>query len=456
MIVIVGGGPVGLATACLLERYGLATTVVERRDVREMHAKAIVLWHGALTTLQAIGVRADVSNASEPLLNASYYSHARKIAAVDLAGFARVGLPGPISLPQPALEKILERRYTALGGTLVRGHAVRDLREASNCLIVSLSGRESLAGDFVIGADGLRSFVRKAVGIAQDERQYNEVFFLADGAGGVPIQSAAEYHMGPEVSAVRVALPHERSRVFLKMSTKTAHSLGIAGAPRRLGHDEARDLIARTPYAGFALDQIESSSTFSVQKALARSFEAWGGRVFLTGDAAHVHSPAGGQGLNLGLQDARSLAWRLAYAVHTKDDSHLSEYARPRRENARRVIRTTDLQTRAWSTRPPIATVRDHVIARLAQEPTKALRRLSQLDESTTGVSAGVVGSLGIEAVRPAVESIVRRDEPWRLLTLSDAPGAASPDHLIDCMRQRGVSSMTIHPDLTTSRIERT
>jgi 3-(3-hydroxy-phenyl)propionate hydroxylase len=205
---------------------------------------------------------------------------------------------------------------------------------------------------YLIGCDGAGSTVRRQLGLPFEGSMYGHTFMLTDARVDGPLRhDAVHYFCSPRGVVVMIGLPGGRFRVF------TSAPLGLLDT----GPDLAllQQLVDERGPGGLRLFDDAWTSTFEVHARHAERYRV--GRVFLAGDAAHIHSPAGGQGLNTGVGDAHNLAWKLAL-VHrgAVDLSVLDTYEVERAHVARSVIRLSDQQTRAWlTTRAPQIALRD-------------------------------------------------------------------------------------------------
>ncbi|TDC78868.1 FAD-dependent monooxygenase [Streptomyces hainanensis] len=349
-VAIVGAGPTGLVAACELLRHGIRVRLIDARPSPSAHSKALLLWPRSMDVLDRLGVAPEAAGKAIPLRRFSYYSSGRPVARIDFDATTV-----PQCLPQRSTEEVLTSLLHSLGGTVERGHRLVELdqRPAGVRLVThdQEGAAHTLTANWVIGADGAHSTVRDLLGIEFVGATYPNAFMLVDafatarrrGAGGELLaRDIAHYYQSPGGVLVVVPLPDGRSRFFVN-------------APD--GHQTAslellQDLVERRGPGGVDLADPEWISTFEVHHRLVTRMR--GGRCFLAGDAAHIHSPAGGQGLNTGLQDAHNLAWKLAAVITGRaGPALLDTYHRERHAVARQVVRDTDIQTRAWLVSAP-------------------------------------------------------------------------------------------------------
>ncbi|MFB7595865.1 FAD-dependent monooxygenase [Streptomyces sp. NPDC056160] len=356
-VLVVGAGPTGLLAACELLRRGVRVRVVDRAPQPVRAPKALSLWPRALDILQDVGVLDGIRDASQRIDAFSYFSDGHPVAsfgfAEDLASR---------TLPQHETERLLTERLHALGGKVERGVRLLGFDESdpagpieatdqvTSILEHADGGVERAHTPFVIGADGARSAVRGQLGTGFEGSTYEMAFALTDTHvdGALPADEI-RYYQSPTGTLVIVPMPRG---VFRLLAVMPGGRSGI-DVPTMQG------IVDERGPRGVRITRPVWQTVFRVHARRATEFQR--GRVFLMGDAAHVHSPAGGQGMNNGLQDAHNLGWKLAAVVHGRSPaSLLLSYGPERVEATRRIVRDTDLQTRAWMVEHPAAVrVRD-------------------------------------------------------------------------------------------------
>ncbi|MRH92357.1 oxygenase [Nocardia sp. SYP-A9097] len=437
-VVIVGAGPVGLMLACELARRDVPHLVVERRSQLSTQPKALALWNGAIEAMLRAGVDRREFGEGIALRGGSYWSRGRQIATIDFAGLRETGTLGPIVLPQPEVERILLNRYRDLGGEVHWDSSVTHIDATGDTATVSTTcaaGELDISCRWVVGADGSRSTVRTHAGIAFDGDSYPEDFVLADAVLAEPgLDAEVQYHLGPQGTLVVVPLPHGMHRVFLCRPDQPDRD---SETPRI---ETINETLAHWGLDRFRIAEAEWTSQFRVHRRVAADYIR--GRAVLVGDAAHVHSPAGGQGLNTGIQDAANLGWKLALALAGGDEKFLLDsYRTERRPIAEQVAKLTDLQVRAWMMRAPVAIGARDLLLRAASRTGLLGRRIVpslaqlDLDYSRSAMSRAAPGSH--DAGRPIPDALLADgattvrlrdllDDPRPLLLLRS--GMTDPD----------------------------
>ncbi len=369
-VLIVGAGPTGLALANTLRRAGVAHLLVERQSTGQNTSRAAVVHAHTLEVLESLGVCERMQG--EGLELAKFSIRDRDSVLVRLR-FDE--LPSPyaflLMLPQDRTEMILVDALTQAGGEVGWGCCVEELAEEPGAVRATIStpqGRRTVRARYVVGADGMRSLVRQTAGIGFTGATYEESFVLAD------VDLAWEHgrdevmlFFSPAGLVVVAPLPGGRSRIVATLEDAPEHP-ALA--------DVQALLDQRGPTRGRAIvSGVHWSTRFRLHHRVADRYRS--GRLILMGDAAHVHSPAGGQGMNTGLVDACVLGELLADVVSgRRDESHLDRYEAMRRPAARQVLGLAGRLTHmATMKRGPQRAVRNAVL-RVINHVPPARRRL--------------------------------------------------------------------------------
>jgi 2-polyprenyl-6-methoxyphenol hydroxylase-like FAD-dependent oxidoreductase len=363
-VLVVGAGPTGLVAAAVLARAGTSCIIVDAAAEPTGTSKAAIVHAATLELLDEI-------DAAEELVTAGVILH--RIVVRDQGRFlARIALDGlpsrypfALGVPQSTTEQVLLRRLAELDVPVSRSRRVESIQTDGDGYLVSgvdhsRSGYAeteavpfTIRARYVIGADGAHSTVRTAAGVAFPGNTYASQFVLADVGLADADGEAATISLSPQGVTVIARLPTRNHRIVATVDTDN-----VPAAPDRA----FLDALLRDRGLGERLSGEPTwSSRFRVHHRVAAHFRSGG--VFLAGDAAHVHSPAAGQGMNTGIADAYELATRLAATVGGADKTVLDAYEPNRRSAALEVLRFTDRMTRVALLKSPSARLTRRVLA---------------------------------------------------------------------------------------------
>jgi 2-polyprenyl-6-methoxyphenol hydroxylase-like FAD-dependent oxidoreductase len=385
-VLVVGAGPTGLTLAAQLRAFGTRVRIVDRQPDQAHESRALAVQPRTLEVLAGLGVADAMVGRGNPAVHLQL--HARGCpTAVPLfdAGLDDSAYPFLLFLSQATTEALLAGHLTERGVTVERGVALTGLTQGPDRVTATLvhdDGRvEQVRARYVVGCDGAHSTVRDRAGIEFAGRAYPQTFVLADlDADGL------------EPGLVHVYLSGAGMLFFFPLDHPAAwRLLGWPPSPVAPERDapslpELEALAAAYAVDAPRLHEPVWATYFRLQHRHATEYRAR--RIFLAGDAAHVHSPAGAQGMNTGIQDAVNLAWKLALVVDgTAGPGLLDTYQGERQPVGRDVLRFTDRAfTIATSTGALASFARVHVAPRLARFATRitvgrarGVRRLAQL-----------------------------------------------------------------------------
>ncbi|HEY3688532.1 MAG TPA: FAD-dependent oxidoreductase [Streptosporangiaceae bacterium] len=336
-VLVVGAGPVGLTLATALARRGVDAVLVDRAAEGANTSRAAVVHARTMEVLRGIDVTGKLIDRGVTVPRITIRERDHELLSVRFDELP-TDYPFVLLVPQNITEEVLLAQLRASGGDVLRPYELDRLTQERDGVTAHLATGERIRARYAVGADGMHSVVREQTGIAFGGDTYAQSFVLADmhldwserddevklffSAGGV---------------TVLAPLPGGRHRIVATVDE----------APERPGLDFVQDLMrTRGPKAHPAtVKEIAWSSRFRVHHRLAEHYRD--GRMFLAGDAAHVHSPAGGQGMNTGVQDAANLAGKLAAVLADgAPDSVLDAYETERRPVAEEVVAFTHRMTR--------------------------------------------------------------------------------------------------------------
>lgn len=369
-LLIAGAGPTGLMAAAEALRQGLTVRIVDRKARRSTFSKALVMHARTLEALEPLGLASRIVAAGEQFraLNGKFLG--RPAVRVDLGGlpWGDTRYPYWLSIPQFETERFLEERVGELGGAVAWNTSLHELEQDDDGVTATLrredGGAETCRARWLLGADGGRSRTRELVGIAMQRESLNQTFVLADAKNTCEL-TPDEGHAWRAKQGLVLIVPMPEPNV----SRIIAHVPGV-GPDDRLALDEAffDDLIRERTGIEFGAHELDWATQFVLSQGLSDRYRS--GRVFLAGDAAHVHSPVGGQGMNTGIQDAQNLVWKLARAKRTgaAAEPWLASYEQERRPVAHAMVQTTGLATKVLTNTNPVVRT---LLAAVASRATK-------------------------------------------------------------------------------------
>lgn len=361
-VIIAGGGPTGMMLAGELALAGIDVVVVERRPTPELVGSRAGGFHSrTIEILDQRGI-ADRFLAEGKPVQAAFFGTTK----LDVSDFP-TRHPYTLGLWQNHIERILAGWIGELGVPVRRGLEVAGFAQDASGVDVHLSGGETMRGQYLVGADGGRSAVRKAAGIAFPGWDATRSSLIAE------VEVTGETPAGMRIDEVGV---HGLSLMEDGRTTRvvvTEKRIGPATEPTLADLSRALTDIYGTDFGVHSPTWISRFTDATRQAANYRS-----GRVLLAGDAAHIHSPSGGQGIGLGIQDAVNLGWKLAQVVRgTSPDGLLDTYHAERHPAAARALQHTMAQAVMQRADPRIGALADTVAGLL--DIDEARRRLGGL-----------------------------------------------------------------------------
>jgi 2-polyprenyl-6-methoxyphenol hydroxylase-like FAD-dependent oxidoreductase len=360
-VLVVGAGPVGLMAAVELARRGADVMVVERRDSPAPWAKAVGMQPRTLEILDAVGVARSALDAAVTMRGQIVYVNGEQVGKLDLV------LPGEVpygfvALPQYETERVLAEHLRTLGQFVYRGTEFVSFSQDDSGVTatVLVDGREQVVrAGYLVGCDGAHSLVRKGLGLSFEGDAFPEEYMLADVEVdwsmpvGYGIRSTHQTAGVTDDALVCIPLP---GRGRYRMSALVPPDLATpAGGPGEVAHGLEGGRAPELHHIQAVLDRLGPepttagtmrwSSVFRISHRLVDRYSE--GRVFVAGDAAHIHPPTGAQGMNTGIQDAYNLGWKLALAVQGQAaDGLLESYHAERHPIGEEVVGRTTRQAR--------------------------------------------------------------------------------------------------------------
>ncbi|RLK55093.1 FAD-dependent monooxygenase [Actinokineospora cianjurensis] len=338
-VLVVGAGPVGLTAAVELARRGVPVRLVDRAAEPSPLTKALMVWPRTLEVFRLLGGSEHLDTYGLPVQAFRYYSESSEVCKLAFDAETK-----PSVVTQPDVEALLRKSLADAGGVIEWETTATALRHDDTGVEATITAPDGTSAverfAYLIGADGAGSLVRKQIGLEFHGATYPNVFILADVSLDGDLQrDAVHYYCSSKGIMVLIPLYNGRFRVF------TAGPPGMK--PEELTEQVLQDYVDLRGPGGLRTHDVSWKTTFSIHARHTERLRV--GRVFLAGDAAHVHSPAGGQGLNTGVTDAHNLAWKLALVHQGKAAPELLDtYEVERRSVAAAVVRQAEVQTKAW------------------------------------------------------------------------------------------------------------
>ena len=359
-VLVIGAGPSGLTLAASLVKQGVATTVVDRQAAGANTSRAAVVNARTLEVLDDLDVARRLVKEGIHAPRFTIRDGRRTLIPVDFSVLP-TDYPYSLMVPQATTERLLLERLTELGGTVLRPKTLASLIQDADGVTATFDDGELIRAHYVVGADGMHSIVREQAGIGFEGGAYQESFTLADVRlrGEAPPDEVILFWAKAGLTVV-APLPGDIYRIVAP----------VADAPEEPSAAFVQQLLdERGLGAGrMVVTDVVWGSRFRIHHRVADTYRA--GRLLLAGDAAHVHSPAGGQGMNLGIQDGVALAGALAAVLAGASDSVLDEYNATRRPIAHQVVEMTDRLTRLATLPRAARPIRNTAIGLIGRVPS--------------------------------------------------------------------------------------
>ena len=402
-VLIAGAGPTGLVLALWLARLGIRVRIVDKALEPGTTSRALAVQARTLELYRQFGLADAVVERGRRASAANLWVSGRRVAHLVLGDIGSGLSPYPFALvyPQDEHERLLIERLGRAGVQVERGTTLTRLDQAAGGVDARLvkpdGSEERCTADYLAGCDGAHSTVRESLAIGFSGGTYEHLFYVADvEAGGEAMNG--EVHVALDATDFLAVFPlFDAGRARLVGTVRES----AAGRHESLSWDDVGKRVI--DWMRIDVRRVHWFSTYHVHHRVAGQFRR--GRTFLLGDAAHIHSPVGGQGMNTGIGDAVNLAWKLAAALRGRaDQSVLDTYEPERIAFARRLVATTDQAFTAVTSSSQVARVlRLHIVPRMlpalfAMRPARrlAFRTVSQtaIHYRGSGLSEGVAGAV--------------------------------------------------------------
>jgi 2-polyprenyl-6-methoxyphenol hydroxylase-like FAD-dependent oxidoreductase len=342
-VVIIGAGPTGLSLAAQLIRHKIDFAIIEKNEKTTHLSKAIAVQARTLEVFQELGIVDEAIRRGQLTTGMNLFSKGKQRAAVDLADLGK-GLSEfafALSLEQSKTEQLLAE-YLLRNGKHVEWNSELDHFEQNDKGVTAYykdgDGKDQkIEADYLVGCDGASSLVRHQLGFSFEGSTEAKLFYVADVILKSPVINKNRLYMYMVPKGFVLFFPMEGAGHYRIIGVLPEHE----DDNYEYRFSEIEPIIKRSIITPVDFEELRWFSTYKVHSRKANSF--MDNRCFIAGDAAHIHTPAGGQGMNTGIQDAYNLAWKMAYTLRGEVNGEvLKSYNTERTENAKRLLNTTD------------------------------------------------------------------------------------------------------------------
>ena len=410
-VLIIGAGPTGLVLALWLAKIGVKARIIDKADKPGTTSRALVIHARSLEFYHQMGFAETAIKRGIEIKGANIWTGGKQTGHIAFSDLKENITPYQFmfGLPQDEEEQMLEQQLAAMGVSVDRSTELISFEQTETGIQAQLTKangeQDTCEATYLAGCDGAHSAVRRLLGVKLPGGTYDETFYVAD------IKSKGRFVQGE----VNIALDEAD---FLAIFPLKPGEIRLVGTIREDAlnkkqlewEDVSESIIKRLK---LEIEEVKWFSTYRVHHRVATHFRK--GNVFLLGDASHIHSPVGGQGMNTGIGDAVNLAWKMGEVINGKaPDAILDTYEQERMRFAKRLVATTDKAFEFISARSSFATwVRIHIVPYLVpwlmgfvQMRRFLFRTMSQTSISYLNslLSEGSVGELKAGERLPWVE----------------------------------------------------
>jgi len=402
-VLIVGAGPTGLMLGNQLGRRGVRTTIIDRHSGPAQQSRAMAVHARTLEIYSKLGLAERAVELGRPGYGANMWAGGRLKARIPLNEMGKEMSPFPyvLMLGQDDNEHIMGEHLAQWGLAVQWNTELTALDQQADHVLATIKDPDGssrrITASYVAGCDGSRSAVRELNGIAFPGEPYEHAFFVADTEAVGPMVPD-ELNVFLWRSGFHLYFPMKGTNCWRVIGILPKHLFGKDDVT----FDDLMPTLLHVSAAGLSFTACHWFSTYRIHHRCTDRFRDR--RCFLLGDAAHIHSPMGGQGMNTGLQDAYNLAWKLALVTSNRaDDALLDTYEAERRPFAQKLLATTDRAFRVVVSENWFAgMLRTHIVPRVAAFAMKrthvkraAFQTLSQIGiryrQSSLSRTLGVV-----------------------------------------------------------------
>jgi 2-polyprenyl-6-methoxyphenol hydroxylase-like FAD-dependent oxidoreductase len=343
-VAIIGAGPTGLSLAAQLIRYGISFIILEKNEKTTPLSKAVVIQARTLEIFDEIGLASRAISRGRTTMALNMFYKGKHRAHLDLNGLGngQSAFPFVLSLEQSKTEELLVEFLAENGQSVKWQSEFTHFDQDSDGVTIHYKDAETrehiIKASYIVGCDGAGSLVRHKAGMSFEGDTIPKIFYVADVTLKSPVINKDELFIFLIPKGFILFFPMEGDGhyrvigILPEMTSEQAESFTF---------EDIRESVEKQLQIQIAFTEIRWFSHYKVHSRKAETFR--NGRSFIAGDAAHIHTPAGGQGMNTGIQDAYNLAWKLAMELqHHASEDLIETYNTERMENAKHLLHTTD------------------------------------------------------------------------------------------------------------------
>lgn len=464
-VLIAGAGPIGLTAAIELSRRAVRFRIVDPLLEPPQYAKAVGVQPRTIEIFEGMGVARQILDASIPLIGQLVYVNGEPAGRMEMSLPSDVPFES-IAIPQYATERILTEHLRLLGGHVERGTQLTAFTQDDDGVTATLTsddGEETVRARYLIGCDGAHSIVRKTLGLTFEGGAFTEQYMLGDVEvdwslpRGYAIRATHQTDGKVDDALICIPLP---GRHRYRMSMLVPDDLASAPAGDKIAHGFEGDRKPELHHIQAVLDRLAPepttasnlrwSSVFRISHRIVDAYSK--GRVFIAGDAAHIHPPTGAQGMNTGIQDAHNLAWKLALAVDgIAADGLLDSYDLERRPVGEEVVGRTVRNARegigAGQNDPTYVARREAQLLIDYSDSPIVTQTLAAGEEPVPGTRAPDSTGMRRESVVPDVRlySMLSRRNHTTLIYVHDNADASALENLADLITTAAHGRMDVY-----------
>ncbi|MFL6466357.1 MAG: FAD-dependent monooxygenase [Pyrinomonadaceae bacterium] len=368
-VLIIGAGPTGLALACQLIRFGVDFIIIDKNETTTPHSKAIGVQARTLELYEQIGLADPLIALGMPAAKAKMFAGGKMRGEIEFGALGKGMSPYPYVLfvEQGRHESLLHDFISSNHQKVQWKTELESFSQNANGVAARLKNSmgeiETIDAKYLVGCDGAKSLVRHSLGLKFEGSTFERMFYVAD------VQ--LEWNYGHD--ALQVFLMRNSLLAFFPMTGEKQYRI-VGTFPEEFSkdegdilYDEVEEQIKQDTDLELDITHVNWFSTYKVHTRHVNKFSE--GLCFLAGDSAHIHTPAGAQGMNTGIQDGYNLAWKLAYVLkHSSADKLLNSYNEERLPNAEALMQTTDRFFNLAAGKNPIfAFIRLYIFPYIAQ-----------------------------------------------------------------------------------------